>query len=168
MAAGFTVTNDNLGALSERLVEIAGSELSDLELRPTLVIDAEVELSEMDDVTQAQLEQLEPYGRDNPQPLFASYDVCVLGQRAVGKKEVRHLKLALSDGQTTWDGIAFRQGEWAGKLPDRVDIVYHLEVNEWNDQRRLQLNVQDVRPSGLDDTVARLWLDQDGPKSKEA
>jgi len=49
-----------------------------------------------------------------------------------------------------------------------VDIVYHLEVNEWNDQRRLQLNVQDVRPSGLDDTVARLWLDQDGPESKEA
>jgi hypothetical protein len=29
-----------------------------------------------------------------------------------------------------------------------VDIVYHLEVNEWNDQQRLQLNVQDVRPSG--------------------
>jgi len=37
-----------------------------------------------------------------------------------------------------------------------VDIVYHLEVNEWNDQRRLQLNVQDIRPAGLDD-AARLW-----------
>ena len=154
MAAGFTVTNENLSALSERLVEIASSELSDLELRPTLVIDAEVELSEMDNVTQDQLEQLEPYGRDNPQPLFASYDVRVLSQRAVGKKEVRHLKLTLSDGQTRWDGIAFRQGEWAGKLPDLVDVVYHLEINEWNDRQRLQLNVQDVRPSGLDEAIS--------------
>jgi single-stranded-DNA-specific exonuclease len=82
-------------------------------------------------------------------------------------KEGRHLKLRLSDDHATWDGIAFRQGEWAGKLPDRVDIAYHLEVNEWNDQRRLQLNVQDVRPSGLDDTIARLWLDQSETKHEE-
>jgi len=167
MAAGFTVTNENLVALSERLVEIAGSELSDLELRPTLAIDAEVELSEMDEVTQTQLEQLKPYGRDNPQPLFASYDVRVLGQRAVGKKEVRHLKLTLSDGRITRDGIAFREGEWAGKLPDRVDIVYHLEANEWNDRRRLQLNVQDIRPAGLDEAIPCLWLDQSEAKREE-
>jgi len=63
----------------------------------------------------------------------------------------RHLKMTLSDGRATansgvWDAIAFRQGEWAGKLPSRIDVVYTLEVNEWNKQKRLQLNVKDLRP----------------------
>jgi single-stranded-DNA-specific exonuclease len=61
-------------------------------------------------------------------------------------RESRHLKLALADGSMTWDAIAFRQGAWAGRLPEVIDVAYYLEVNEWNNQRRLQLNVQDIRP----------------------
>jgi hypothetical protein len=62
--------------------------------------------------------------------------------------EGKHLKLTLLDEhRVTWDAIGFRQGEWCDKLPDRVDIVYHLEANEWNKEPRLQLNVQDVRPA---------------------
>jgi hypothetical protein len=33
------------------------------------------------------------------------------------------------------------------ELGDLVDVVYALEVNEWNGERRLQLNVQDIRSS---------------------
>ncbi len=84
-------------------------------------------------------------------------------QSAVGA-EGQHLRLVLNDGWVAWDGIAFRQGEWAGHLPDCVDIVYHLEVNEWRDQPRLQLNIQDLRPSGFDETLARLWLSDDQPQ----
>jgi single-stranded-DNA-specific exonuclease len=105
------------------------------------------------------LTRLEPCGYANPQPLFLSRNVRLLNQRAIGC-DGKHLRLTFSDGRVVWDGIAFRQGEWAGKLPDRVDIVYHLEANEWNGQQRLQLNVQDLRPAGLDDAVARLWLNQ--------
>ncbi len=166
-AAGFTVSNENLDSLADRLRGLAAERLANVELIPALTADAEVELAHMSWELQRELAQLEPCGYANPHPLFLSRNVRLLGQRAVGK-EGRHLKLRLSDDRATWDGIAFRQGEWAGKLPDRVDIVYHLEINELNDQRRLQLNVQDVRPSGPDDTIARLWLDQDGPESKEA
>jgi single-stranded-DNA-specific exonuclease len=106
---------------------------------------------------------LEPFGYANRPPLFLSRNVDVQSQWAVGNNG-RHLKMALSDGQQMWDAIAFRQGEWAGKLPDRVDIVYQLEVNEWNDRRRLQVNVQDIQPTGMDDAIARLQIDQDGPE----
>ncbi len=147
-AAGFTVSNENLDELADRLRALAVEQLSGVELVPSLAVDAEVELAQMSWELQQALTQLEPCGYANPPPLFASRNVRLLGQRAVGS-EGRHLKLTLSDGQTPWDGIAFRQGEWAGKLPDHVDIAYHLEVNEWNDRRRLQLNVQDVRPTVL-------------------
>lgn len=145
-AAGFTVANEKLDALKERLVGIATRELGGMELMPTLSIDAEVKLSEMDWATQAQLEQLEPHGYANLAPLFLSRGVEVRDARAVGA-EGKHLKLTLGDGRVIYDAIAFRQGYHIADLPHRVDIVYSLEVNEWGGERRLQLNIKGVRPS---------------------
>jgi len=162
-AAGFTVSNEHLDELADQLRRLAAEQLADVELIPILSADAEVKLSQMSWELQRELAQLEPCGYANPHPLFLSRNVRVQSQRAVGS-DGKHLKLRLSDGRVTWDGIAFRQGEWAGKLPDRVDIVYHLEVNEWNDQRRLQLNVQDIRPTEMNDGIPRLWLDRSEAK----
>jgi single-stranded-DNA-specific exonuclease len=147
LAAGFEVANRNLDELSGRLRRLALERLADVDLTPVLTVDAEVDLSEMSWDLQQQLSRLEPCGYGNRQPLFISRDVPVRHYRAVGR-EGRHLKLALSGGVATWDAIAFRQGEWAGRLPAMVDVAYHLEVNEWNDRRQLQLNVQDIRPAG--------------------
>jgi hypothetical protein len=36
-------------------------------------------------------------------------------------------------------------------LPARVDVLYHLEANEWNGKRSLQLNVKDVKAAGISD-----------------
>jgi single-stranded-DNA-specific exonuclease len=145
-AGGFTVRNEHLDTLAERLHEIASDQLVDVDLTPTLPVDVETELSAMSwDLLEA-LGQLEPYGYGNPQPLFVSRAVQVRRHRAVGR-ENRHLKLTLSDGRGTWDAIAFRQGEWADQLPEQIDVAYHLELNEWNGRRMLQLNVQDLRPT---------------------
>ncbi|MDH7485389.1 MAG: single-stranded-DNA-specific exonuclease RecJ [Anaerolineae bacterium] len=145
-AAGFTVETENLPALKARLQEIAAEKLAAEELTPTLTIDAEIRLEELDWATYELLRQFEPCGYANPAPLLLSRGVQVRDHRRVGS-EGKHLKLTLSDGRMVWDGIAFQQGEWAGQMPERIDVAYTLEVNEWNDQLRLQLNVQDLRPS---------------------
>jgi len=142
-AAGFTVANANLEPLQQSLRQIATRELEGQELLPTLEIDAEVDLTEMNWATYALLEQLEPFGYANPIPVFLSREVFVRDARVVGED---HLKMTLSEGRAVWDAIAFRQGGWAGKLPHRIDVVYTLEVNEWNEEKRLQLNVKDLRP----------------------
>jgi single-stranded-DNA-specific exonuclease len=146
-AAGFEVANRNLAALARRLREIAAEQLSDDDLVPVLRVDAEASLSQMSWDLLESLSRLEPCGCGNRQPLLVSRGVQVRHHRAVGS-EGRHLKLMLSDGVATWDAIAFRQGAWAGQLPPTIDIAYHLELNEWRGQRRLQLNVQDIRPAG--------------------
>jgi single-stranded-DNA-specific exonuclease len=145
-AAGFTVANDNLEALQERLKALASEQLETVELTPTLLIDAEVKLSEVDWAIQALLTQLEPCGYANPAPLLLSRRVIVRDARAVGT-DGHHLKLTLSDGRVAWDAIAFHQGQWANQLPSHIDVVYSLEVHEWNGEKRLQLNVKDLRPS---------------------
>lgn len=146
-AAGFTAPTSQLPELETRLTGLAEEQLTDNELIPTLEADAAVPLNQMSWELWHELEGLRPFGQENPEPVFVSQDVQVRHHRRVGG-DGAHLKLLLFDGDAVWDGIAFRQGDWVGRLPDRVDVAYHLQRNEWNGESRLQLNVQDIRPSG--------------------
>jgi single-stranded-DNA-specific exonuclease len=143
-AAGFTVVNENLPALREQLQVLAVDELAEVELRPTLHIDAEMPLAELRPATFEMLEQLAPFGQDNPPPLLVSRHVVVRDRRLVGNG---HLKLGVSDGGVVWDAIAFRQAELADSLARHIDLVYRPEISEWNGEKRFQLNVQDLQPS---------------------
>jgi single-stranded-DNA-specific exonuclease len=154
-AAGFTVRNERLAELRQRLEQIASNQLAGRELAPTLAIDAIAELSELDWAAAELLKQLEPCGYANPQPVFASFGLEVVDYRAVGR-ESQHLKLTVRDpsamgpqARVVRDAIAFRMGEWAGRLPRNVDLAYTFEINEFNDDAQLQLNVKDLRPARM-------------------
>jgi single-stranded-DNA-specific exonuclease len=149
-AAGFTVPNENLDALKTRLREIAARELDGKDLRHSLVADAEAPLSEMTPELLRYLDLLEPTGYGNPGAVFVSRNVRVVNHRAVGA-DAKHLKLTVGDGKVTFDAIAFRLGDWVGKLPERIDLMYTLEINEFNGRTTLQLNVKDLKPAGLPD-----------------
>jgi single-stranded-DNA-specific exonuclease len=151
-AAGFTVATDKLDRLRCRLQAIADERLADVELRPTLAIDLQIPLEEVDWATHALLSQMEPCGADNPLPVLLSQDVEVGDVRAVGGQQ-NHLKLTLRDGRgVAWDAIAFRRGDLRGRIPRRLDVAYNLDVNEWNQGKRLQLNIQDLRAAGSADS----------------
>jgi single-stranded-DNA-specific exonuclease len=145
-AAGFTVRNENLPLLRTRLEEIAARELASQDLQPSLSIDAAVELSDLDWAVHDLLRQLEPCGYANPQPVFAALGVELAGYRQVGTDR-QHLKLTVRDSRSRqeWDAIAFRQGSLFGQLGPRIDVAFTLEMNEFNGERKLQLNVKDVR-----------------------
>jgi single-stranded-DNA-specific exonuclease len=147
-AAGFTVATARLGALRERLQAIATEALGDRDLQPVLEIDAEIPLQEVDWATQALLQQVEPCGMENPQPVLLSRDLDVRDRRAIGSQG-KHLKLMLRDGRgVAWDAIFFRHGHLLAEVPGRVDVAYRLGINEWNGRKRLQLEVEDLRPTG--------------------
>jgi single-stranded-DNA-specific exonuclease len=149
-AAGLTVENDKLPALSAQLRAIAAEQLAGKDLRPPLLIDQEVALGDVDYAVLGLLQEMEPTGHDNPQPRLLSRNLLVRDKRKVGA-DGAHLKLAVSDpgagsrsGQI-WDAIAFRQGHRYDDLPRFVDLVYSLEENIWNGNRRLQLVVEDLQ-----------------------
>jgi single-stranded-DNA-specific exonuclease len=145
-AAGFTVRNEHLPALKARLIEIAREQLSGLDLAPTLHADLELPLSELHPSLLVELAKLEPTGQQNPRPQFVSRNLRITQRRAVGK-EGAHLKMTVSDGAISYDAIAFRQGHWLQQLPERVDLLYEFELNEYNGRTSLQLNVRDIKPS---------------------
>ena len=149
-AAGFTVRNSDLPELIDRLNEIANAELGGFDLRPMFQADMELELSELDPRLTGELANLEPTGSDNPPALFVSRSVRVLRSRPVGK-DSSHLKLAVTDGRITYDAIAFRLGHLQPDLPLFIDLLFSFEINRYNGNETLQLNVKDIHPTGVDD-----------------
>jgi single-stranded-DNA-specific exonuclease len=147
-AAGFTVRNQLLPELVERLEGIAQRELAGLDLRPSLHADLRLPLSDLKPEILEWLSWLQPTGYGNAQAYFVSRQVRVVNARSVGR-DSSHLKLTISDGKVYYDAIAFRQGHWLGQLPPKVDLLYSFESNEYNGRVSLQLNVRDIKPAGV-------------------
>lgn len=149
-AAGFTVHNENLPMLRERLMAIAAEQLAGRDLRPTLEIDAEVRPEHLTEALAYELRRLEPTGAGNDAPLLVARGLRVTEARRVGQ-DGKHLRLRFGQGGNPIDAIAFRLGDWYDRLADRMDVAFHLELNEWNGRAKPQLNVQDLRPAGQPD-----------------
>ncbi len=145
-AAGFTIETAKLDLLSQRLSAIAERELGGQELLPTLAVDAVLHLHKLKSDLFHALKQLEPHGYANSTPVFASRGVSIVELRTVGA-EGAHLKMKVGDGGTIFDAIGFKFGPMAERLTrgDKLDIAYTFEENEWNGERKYQLNIKDIK-----------------------
>lgn len=144
-AAGFSVALDCIDELKARLTSIAAARQAEEDWSPVLKADALVRLSTLTYEMVRHLARLEPYGMQNPQPVFVSRDIRVRGVRAL--KDGAHLKLTLLDENgRNWDAIAFRMGDRLNYVTDTIDVVYTVELNTWNGEQRLQLNIKDLQP----------------------
>jgi single-stranded-DNA-specific exonuclease len=146
MAAGFTVKNENMEILLERLFAIAERDLGNLDLNPRVNIDCEVPLSEMKMELLPILDQLNPTGAGNPGAVFLTRQLEVTEIRKIGS-EGKHLRMRVKQGGQPINVVAFGMGEWAERSPKMVDLVYRFELNEFNGYRSPQLNVIDLRES---------------------
>jgi single-stranded-DNA-specific exonuclease len=143
-AAGFTVANEHLDELRERLTNTAAELLDEDDLKKTLTIDCETPLAEVGGVDIRGLMQFEPCGHGNPKPVLLSRGVKVLRSKLVGG-EGEHVSLMVKDGNLTWPAIAFRQGDV--EIPAEADIVYSFS-REWGGDQ-LKLEIYDFAPSGV-------------------
>ncbi len=146
-AAGFTVSHENLPVLIERLQAIAAQQLAGLDLQPVLTADVEIPLRELGQGVMEAIDTMQPYGFGNPEPVFVSRNVQVRYRKTVGK-EGKHLKLTVTDGWVTMDAIAFGRGSLVNQLPDRIDLMYTFERNEYMGRVDFQLKVRDLKAAG--------------------
>jgi single-stranded-DNA-specific exonuclease len=147
-AAGFTIATANIPALEDHLIGLAERQLDADQLQPVLAVHAEVDLNTVGWPLLEELQRLEPFGQGNPQPVLMSRAVEVVDARPRGG-DGQHLRLLLRKGGEPYEAIAFRLGRLADALRRRplIDVAFTLEPNEWNGERRLQINVKDFRRS---------------------
>ena len=148
LAAGFTVARQNLAQLQERITTLATEQLAHLELRPEIVIDADVPLSILTGDTFNIIQKLSPFGRGNPQPTFLTRQVEVVECRNFGKQGA-WLRLKLKQGNITWQAVDFKSRKTKKEIPSHIDIVYNLEKSRWNGEEVISLNLLDFAPAKL-------------------
>lgn len=144
-AGGFTLSAKNLSEMRSRLYLFANMHLQRQHLKPLVNVDVQADFDQLNLSLYNQIDALHPCGIENPDPIFWTPNVRVVEQRVIGKTK-NHLKLTLAqDGSMmTLKAIAWRWGDYC-PLPSRVDIAYRLRLNEWNGDKRVELELVGVR-----------------------
>ena len=147
LAAGLTVRRKDIPAFRKRINEYAASFLTEEMTAVRYEADCECEVSELTMHQAEELERLEPFGVGNPTPTLILRDAVI--PRVVSLGGGKHTKLTVyKDGQLLQ---AIRFGAAPSTLPavagDTVDLLFQLNINDYQGVRSLQLILQDLRPS---------------------
>ncbi|MBR1878314.1 MAG: single-stranded-DNA-specific exonuclease RecJ [Paludibacteraceae bacterium] len=145
-AAGLSMHLSDLPEFKERFEAYVAAHITPEQMMPTLEIDAEVELSDMNWKLYKILQCLEPFGPGNERPLFMSRNL-INNRNTRAVSNGRHLHLDVTDRVAAIDGVAFGEGDKAGHLQNgkSVDICFYLEENVFRGKSTLQMNAQDIK-----------------------
>lgn len=154
-AAGLTLKTKNIPKFRKAFNEFACEHLTAEELQPKLELEFETRLSLLTLETLKELEQFEPFGKDNPAPYFGTRRVKVDGMPTQMGKEKNHLRMFVSDGTVKRRAIDWGAGDKliTFKRPNMsLDIAFSPQINEWQGTRSVQLILEDweVHSEGRD------------------
>ncbi|OKL38384.1 single-stranded-DNA-specific exonuclease RecJ [Domibacillus mangrovi] len=146
MAAGMTLSIDDVDELRSRMVKMAKETLTEEDFIPIVNVDAEADIVDVSVQSIEELQKLAPFGMNNSRPLFFIKDVKLATMKKIGANQT-HLKVALEREGQTIDGVGFGMGEYADQIAKTSDVsvIGELSINEWNNMRRPQLMLRDMR-----------------------
>lgn len=159
MAAGFRVLNENIENAKKCLTDFIKTKISKENLVPSIDVDLEASLENLDWDFYDQICLFAPFGMANPKPKILIKNVEIVDLKTVGSGG-KHLKVQVKSQKSppeanpppaekvkSMKAIGFNFGEWADKLKarDQVDIVAELIADEWNGNRELQLKLIDIK-----------------------
>ena len=153
MAAGLSVREEDLQTLRQRLNDWAARECPVLRT-PPLECDLSVHLDRLTVESVRRLDQLAPYGADNPSPVFVLERAVVEGVYAVS--EGKHCRLRLRQGSSSiyavWFGMHPEQVPYS--TGDIVDAAISLSVYDSPRGAQLSGRIIELHPAGLGNTAA--------------
>ncbi len=138
LAAGLNIRVENINEFKSQFEKAVNDALIDYTSK--LRIDGELDLPDLTDSFVNELGLLSPFGVGNPEPVFIAKSVGVSSQRLL---KDRYLSLKLNDNNRIYDAIWFDPKERI-PVPDKIDVVFTPEFNEWNGKKSIQLRVKDI------------------------
>ena len=154
MAAGLSVKEEHLEELRRRLNDWAARECPVLHT-PPLACDLSIHLDRVTVESVRRLEQLAPFGAENPTPVFLLQNAVVDGVYPVS--DGRHSRLRLRQGSASiyavWFGMPPEQLPYA--MGDVVDAALNLSVYDAPRGAQLSGRIVDLHPAGVGQQLAR-------------
>ena len=148
MAAGLTVHEDKFENFKSLFLRNVNKILTNDDLIPAISIDGEMALTDINSRFMRFLEKLGPFGPGNMRPKFVSRNLSISGQpRLMGNGE--HIRFIVSQNGRNYPAVGFKLSSHYEDLIRGVpvDIAYVVEVNQWQGQSNIQLNVRDIQLS---------------------
>ena len=151
LAAGLTVDSDKIDAFREKINEYAVNAEAAV---PTLKIDCKLNPSSINVDMLSSLQVLEPYGAENPQPLFGLYNMEITAIQPVGAG--KHLRITVKRKNSIVTVIMFSVTleEFPYKVGDTVDLAVKLSENEFQGKVQVSIQAKAIKLSGVDDDEA--------------
>jgi len=146
-AAGMTLAPENVIPFSNAFERIVAATIPPELLIPEIIIDSEISFAELTPNFYNILSQMEPFGPENMRPVFIAKKVMDTGFSKIVKEQ--HIRFSVRQNKVAFTGIGFNMSEKFHLLQMQkpIDIVFTLDMNEWNGEKNLQLKVIDIRLS---------------------
>ena len=147
LAAGFTISRSRISDFRTKICQLAAGFYSDDTPRTTLDIDCDIppELLTLKGIES--LSTLEPCGNGCPKPVLMMKNLTVERLSLVGGG--RHTRLRLRSGRFGFNAIFFSATPESCSIQpgDLVDVAFNPQINEFRNERTVQMNLLDIRPS---------------------
>ena len=147
-AAGLTMEVGQIDLFRDKFEEVVSSTITPELLIPEIIIDAEITLKDIKQSFYDIIAQMEPFGPENLRPVFLVKNVLDNGWSKIVKEQ--HIRFSIIQDNVNISGIGFGMADKFYLLQQNkpVDIVFTIDINEWNGSTSLQIRVIDFRLSG--------------------
>lgn len=142
-AAGLTLQENNLSAFVDRFDDIVSKRITSEMLVPEIIIDSEINFTDITPSFYNIIKQMEPFGPENMRPVFIARGVQNTSYSKIVKE--KHIRFVLQQHNQIITGIGFDLAPKFQLLHTQkpIDIVFTIDENEWNGTLSLQLKVLD-------------------------
>lgn len=144
-AAGLTIQEADIPLFKERFLMRARTVLQEVDMFAKLPIDAKADFNELTFDFMESLALLEPYGSENPPPIFYCDAKQAWPPRQVGKA---HLKLYLEQNERMLEGIGFGMIDRLSDLKRKnltLRVLFTPMINKFQNKLSIQLLIRDFK-----------------------
>ncbi len=151
LAAGFAFSEEKVSfeEVKKALNKTIDEMLNGQKLVPSLDVDLELSIDEVDIDLVNEISKLEPFGASNPSPTFVIKNLVLKQKKLMGSTK-EHLKLIVETPNGTLDCVWWSRGDVPLIQGDKLDIAFAPQLNTFNGVTSVQLILKDVHSDVLD------------------
>ena len=171
-AAGLALDAKNIDELRVRINEIADYNLSKEDLIENIKVEYELKEDSATLDLVDNLHKLEPFGLSNPSPRFIMRDLLLTNIFKMGKNK-QHLKIIV-ENKKSYECVGFNMAYLADnfQLGDKVDILFQVDENNYNNERKVQFLLKDIRlshpKSAVTNNLSMKLFEKISPENKDS
>lgn len=144
-AAGWSLKTENIEIFKEKILEFTDRTLTEKDLIPKVNIEVEIPIDKIDYYVYRELQDLEPFGLTNPEPVIGMRN-CIIKDQYLSKNGLHLFFTALNPENPE---KTIKASYWYGgtnyPLPDKANIIYSINENSWQGKISLQLKINNIQ-----------------------